>query len=142
MIFDASDRLDLEALHVQALELALRRAGFPTLLLSFGLPPERAARAIRAVTPSAFVFAGGDATLEVVGRLMYAVKQVGSSAPVLEYRESMPVKGERSVPSLGNAPADAVERLRGLLDDDQPLTKHRPAAAAESEPGQIVRSHA
>ncbi len=142
VIFDASDRLDMEALHVQALELALRRASFPTLLLSFGLPPERAARAIRAVTPSAFVFAGGDATLEVVGRLMYAVKQVGSSAPVVEYRESMPVKGERSVPSLGNAPSEAVERLRGMLDDDQPLTAPTRAAGAEAEPGEIVRSHA
>ena len=88
------------------------------------------------------MFAGGDATLEVVGRLMYAVKQVGSSAPVLEYRESMPVKGERSVPSLGNAPTEAVDRLRGALDDDQPIGKPAPAASAESEPGEIVRSHA
>jgi DNA-binding transcriptional MerR regulator len=121
VIFDASDRLDLEALHVQALELALRRAGYPTLLLSFGLAAERAARAMRACRPSAFVFCGGDATLEVVGRLVYAVRQVGSRAPVLEYRESMPVTGEHSVPTLGTSPSEAVGRLRELLEPQRPV---------------------
>ncbi len=104
--------------------------GFPTLLLSFGLAADRAARAIRAISPSAFVFCGGDATLEVVGRLMYAVKQVGSSAPVLEYRESMPVKGERSVPTLGNGPTEAVERMRELIDGERiEVAPARPRAA-------------
>src|SRR5918998_992978 len=78
LLFDSSPRLDLESLHVQALELGLRRAGFRTLLLAFDLPPERVVRAIRALDPTAFVFCGGEATLEVVGRLVYTVRQVGS----------------------------------------------------------------
>jgi MerR family transcriptional regulator, light-induced transcriptional regulator len=116
LLFDSSPRLDLESLHVQALELALRRAGFRTLLLAFDLPPERVVRAIRALDPTAFIFCGGEATLEVVGRLVYTVRQVGSAAPVFEYREAMPVTGETGIPSLGSAPSEAVDRLKDYVD--------------------------
>ena len=116
LIFDSSERLDFEALQVQALELGLRRAGFRTLLLAFDLPPERVVRAMRALDPTAFVFCGGEATLDVVGRLVYTVRQVGSAAPVFEYRESMPVSGEHAIPSLGAAPSEAVDRLKGYVD--------------------------
>ena len=116
LLFDSSPRLDLESLHVQALELGLRRAGFRTLLLAFNLPPERVVRAIRALDPTAFLFCGGDATLDVVGRLVYTVRQVGSAAPVFEYREAMPVTGDHGIPSLGSMPLEAVERLKGYVD--------------------------
>jgi DNA-binding transcriptional MerR regulator len=116
LIFDSSARLDLESLHVQALELGLRRSGFRTLLLAFDLPPERIVRAMRALDPTAFVFCGGEATLDVVGRLVYTVRQVGSAAPVFEYRESMPVTGDHSIPSLGASPTEAVDRLKGYVD--------------------------
>jgi MerR family transcriptional regulator, light-induced transcriptional regulator len=116
LLFDSSKRLDLESLHVQALELGLRRAGFRTLLLAFDLPPERIVRAIRALDPTAFVFCGGDATLDIVGRLVYTVRQVGSAGPVFEYREAMPVTGDHGIPSLGSSPVEAVERLKGYVD--------------------------
>jgi hypothetical protein len=116
LIFDSSDRLDLESLHVQGLELGLRRAGFRTLLLAFDLPPERIVRAMRSLEPTAFVFCGGDSTLEVVGRLVYTVRQVGSVAPVFEYRESMPVTGDHAIPSLGSTPTEAAERLKAYVD--------------------------
>ena len=116
LLFDSSRSLDIESLQVQALELAIRRAGFRSLLLSFDLQPERVARAMRALDPMAFVFCGGGADLEVVGRLVYTVRQVGSAAPVFEYRESMPVTGDHSIPTLGSAPSEAVERLRAYVD--------------------------
>jgi MerR family transcriptional regulator, light-induced transcriptional regulator len=116
LLFDSSERLDHESLHVQALELGLRRAGFKTLLLSFDLPPERIVRAMRSLEPTAYVFCGGEATLEVVGRLVYTVRQVGSAAPVFEYRESMPVTGEHSIPSLGAKPTEAADRLKAYVD--------------------------
>src|ERR687887_473927 len=116
LIFDSCKRLDLEALHVQALELGLRRGGFRTLLLAFDLPPQRVVRAMRALDPTAFVFCGGQATLDVVGRPVYTVRQVGSAAPVFEYRESMPVTGEHAIPSLGATPAEASERLKAYVD--------------------------
>jgi DNA-binding transcriptional MerR regulator len=116
ILFDASGGLDLESLHVQALELAIRRAGFRSILLSFDLPPERVARAMRAVEPTAFVFCGGEATLEVLGRLVYTVRQVGSAAPVFEYREAMPVTGDHSIPSLGTMPTEAAQNLKQYVD--------------------------
>jgi MerR family transcriptional regulator, light-induced transcriptional regulator len=116
LVFDSSNSLDIEALNVQALELALRRAGFRTLLLAFDLPPERIVRAMRALDPIAFVFCGGEATLEVVGRLVYTIRQVGSAAPVFEYRESMPVSGDHAIPSLGATPTEAVDRLKAYVD--------------------------
>jgi DNA-binding transcriptional MerR regulator len=116
LMFDSSRRLDLDSLHVQALELGLRRAGFRTLLLAFDLPPERVVRPVRALDPTAFVFCGGEATLDIVGRLVYTVRQVGSAAPVFEYREAMPVTGDHGIPSLGSTPVEAVERLKAYVD--------------------------
>jgi DNA-binding transcriptional MerR regulator len=116
LLFDSSPRLDLESIHVQALELGLRRAGFRTLLLAFDLPPERMVRAVRALDPTAFVFCGGEATLDVVGRLVYTVRQVGSAAPVFEYREAMPIARDQGIPSLGSTPVEAVDRLKAYVD--------------------------
>lgn len=134
ILFDASERLDLESLHVQALDLAVRRAGFPSLLLSFDLPPERVARAMRAVEPTAFVFCGGEATLEVLGRLVYTVRQVGSAAPVFEYREAMPVTGDHSIPSLGMTPTEAADNLKQYVDTGK--IEHVKVVEAEESPGE------
>jgi MerR family transcriptional regulator, light-induced transcriptional regulator len=115
LLFDSSTRLDLESLHMQALELCMRRAGFRTLLFALDLPPERVVRAIRLIDPTAFVFCGGEATLDVVGRLVYTLRQVGSVAPVFEYREAMPVTGDHGIPSLGGTPIEAVNRLKAYV---------------------------
>lgn len=116
LLFDSSRALGSEVLHVQALELALRRAGFRVLLLSVALAQERVARAMRALDPSAMVLCGSGATLDAVGRLVYAVRQMGSQAPLYEYRGAMPVTGSHSVPSLGEMPTDAVRHLRARVD--------------------------
>jgi hypothetical protein len=52
----------------------------------------------------------------VVGRRGYTLRQVGSAAPVFEYREAMPVTGDHGIPSLGAMPVEAVERLKGYVD--------------------------
>ncbi|HEV7847249.1 MAG TPA: hypothetical protein VGO83_13430, partial [Thermoleophilaceae bacterium] len=137
LLFDSSPRLDIESLHVQALELGLRRAGFRTLLLAFDLPPERVVRAIRALDPTAFVFCGGDATLDIVGRLVYTVRQVGSAAPVFEYREAMPVTGDHGIPSLGSMPVEAAERLKGYVDSGRIEQVAVVPEAVPGEPGRI-----
>jgi DNA-binding transcriptional MerR regulator len=116
LLFDASPRLGEESLHVQALELALRRAGFRVLLLSVALAQERLTRALRALEPSALVLCGSGATLDTVGRLVYGVRQTGYDAPLYEYRGSMPVTGGHNVPSLGDSPTDAVRRIKLTLD--------------------------
>jgi MerR family transcriptional regulator, light-induced transcriptional regulator len=116
LLFDSSPMLGSEALHVQALELALRRAGFRVLLLSVSLGQERVGRAMRALDPAALVLCGSGATLDIVGRLVYGIRQLGSSAPLFEYRGSMPVSGSHNVPSLGESPSDATQRLKSLAD--------------------------
>src|ERR671933_53255 len=116
LIFDSSARLDLESLHVQALELGLRRAGFRVLLLSVGLAQERMTRAMRALDPTALVLCGMGATLDVVGRLVYTVRQLGSSAPLFEYRGAMPVSGSHKIPSLGATPSEAVRNMKAMVD--------------------------
>ena len=115
-LFDSSPLLDVEALHVQALELALRRSGFRVLMLSIGLPQERVARAMRALEPSALVLCGNGATLDVVGRLVYTARQLNREAPVLEYRDAMPVSGKHSIRSLGARPTEAAENLKAVCD--------------------------
>jgi DNA-binding transcriptional MerR regulator len=115
LLFDSSRGLDLESIHVQALELSLRRAGFRVLLLSVGLPQDRVGRALRALDPGAVVLCGSGASLDVVGRLVYAVRQGHDPASLYEYRDAMPVSGGHSVPSLGRLPIEATARLRELL---------------------------
>ena len=125
LLFDSSPALSAESLHVQALELALRRAGFRVLLLSVSLAQERLSRAMRALNPAALVLCGSGATLDVVGRLVYGIRQLGSNAPLLEYRSSMPVTGGHRVPSLGERPTDAVRNFRTLIESK---ARHRLAS--------------
>jgi MerR family transcriptional regulator, light-induced transcriptional regulator len=124
LLFDSSPALGAEALHVQALELALRRAGFRVLLLSVALAQERVTRAMRALEPSALVLCGSSATLDAVGRLVYAVRQTGSKAPLYEYRGAMPVSGSHRVPSLGETPAAAVRHLRARVEGPPQQQRH------------------
>jgi DNA-binding transcriptional MerR regulator len=130
LLFDASAGLSVEGLHVQALELALRRAGFRVLLLSIGLAQERVSRAMRALDPTALVLCGKGATLDTVGRLVYAVRQHGSAAPLYEYRGSMPVTGSHTIPSLGQAPSEATQLLKTSLEATAGSAEHRLSAIA------------
>ena len=91
------------------------------------------------------MFCGGEATLEVVGRLVYTVRQVGSAAPVFEYRESMPVTGDHAIPSLGSTPTEAAERLKAYVDSGriEPVVtvpeSEKAAEAAAEAPDTAVR---
>ena len=116
LLFDSSAKLDMESLHVQALELSLRRAGFRVLLLSMSLAQERLSRAMRALDPMALVVCGSGATLDVVGRLVYAVRHTGASARVYEYRDAMPVSGSHAVPTLGGKPSEAAVAMKAVAD--------------------------
>jgi MerR family transcriptional regulator, light-induced transcriptional regulator len=136
LLFDSSPRLDLESLHVQALELALRRGGFRVLLLSMTLAQERLSRAMRALDPTALVVCGSGATLDVVGRLVYAVRHTGSSARVYEYREAMPVAGSHAIPSIGATPIEATTHMKAIADGRRIDT----AAEMPAEIGQLRSS--
>jgi DNA-binding transcriptional MerR regulator len=111
LIFDASGPLDLDALHIQALELALRRSGVRTLALSVELDSDRVSRAVRALHPTAVVLAGRHAPLDVLGRLVFAARRHAPGVEVLDYRGALPHTGASTVTRLGDGPLAARDTL-------------------------------
>jgi DNA-binding transcriptional MerR regulator len=115
LIFDASRPTDMDALHVQALELFVRRAGLRVLTLPVDLDSTRVGNALRALNPSAMVLGGGGASLDAIGRLVYAARQSTGELDVLDYRGALPDTGASTVARIGPGPADALGMLRELL---------------------------
>jgi len=117
VIFDASTSRDLEALHVQALELALRRRGLRTLTISVALDPARMARALHAVEPRAIVLAGHGADLDALGRLVFGARRIGGDQLlVCDFRRALPDSGASTVTRLGDRPLAACEHLIDALE--------------------------
>jgi MerR family transcriptional regulator, light-induced transcriptional regulator len=127
LVFDASGPNDLDALHAQALELLLRRAGLRTLTLTAAIEPTRLARAVRALTPQAVVLTGRRATLDATGRLVYAVRGVVEGAAVFDYRGAVPDTGASTVLRLGKTPMAAVDSLLARLDAVRADSQSQPA---------------
>jgi DNA-binding transcriptional MerR regulator len=115
LIFDASRPLDIDALHVQALELCVRRAGLRVLTLPVDLDSTRVGNALRALDPQAVVLGGRGASLETIGRLVYATRQSAGELRVLDYRGALPCTGASTVPRIGPGPMEAVRMLREHL---------------------------
>jgi MerR family transcriptional regulator, light-induced transcriptional regulator len=118
MIFDASRPPDIDALHIQALELFLRRAGLRVLTLPFDLQPARLSSALQALRPGAVVLSGVHASLDALGRLIYAVRQAGGQVEVLDFRGALPDTGAATVTRLGEEPETAMVMLRERLSTD------------------------
>jgi hypothetical protein len=117
LIFDASAPCDMDALHAQALELCLRRRGLRTLTLTLALDPSRLTRALHALSPRAVVLTGGRASLDVLGRLVYAARRIGGDqVAVFDFRGAVPTAGASTVPRLGDAPLAAAAQLIAELE--------------------------
>ena len=116
LLLDATRPLDLDALHAQSLELVVRRAGRRTLALSIDLDPLRIGRALVALKPSAVVLVGRHATLDTIGRLVYAARRSGTDVGVYDFRGALPHAGATTVPRLGERPLAAREKLLADLD--------------------------
>jgi DNA-binding transcriptional MerR regulator len=135
LVLDASARLDLDALHAQALEVLLRRSGLRTLSLSPAIEPARLGRALRALDPAAVVLTGRRVTLDSIGRLVYAVRSIVHEVAVFDFRGAVPDTGASTVVRLGARPTPACEMLVGRLDDAA-------SAAAAARSGQAVVPYA
>ena len=121
----------MDALHAQALELCLRRRGLRTLTLTVALDPGRLTRALHALTPRAVVLTGRRASLDGLGRLVYAARRIGGDAvTVYDFRGALPTTGASTVPRLGDEPLAACEQLVEGLEDRAPAADERPALAA------------
>jgi DNA-binding transcriptional MerR regulator len=116
LIFDASVACELDALHAQALEVILRRAGLRTLSLTPAIEPSRLGRALRALDPQAVILTGRRVSLDAIGRLVYAVRSVAREVAVFDYRGAVPDTGASTVCRLGEAPVAARDRLLPQLD--------------------------
>jgi DNA-binding transcriptional MerR regulator len=136
LIFDASRPMDVDALHVQALELFVRRAGLRVLTLPIALDSTRVGAALRALRPQAMVLAGRCSSLEAIGRVVYATRQSGGELQVLDYRGALPDTGASTVMRLGPGPAEAVRTLReylaSLSEASRAAPAPQPAAASAS----------
>lgn len=115
LIFDASQSMDIDSLYVQALELLLRRAGLRVLTLPVDLDSTRIGSALRALHPQAMVLGGRCASLDAVGRVVYATRQSGGELQVFDYRGALPDTGASTVTRIGPEPSEAVWVLREQL---------------------------
>ena len=131
LIFDGSAPGSLDALHAQALELVLRRAGVRTLSLTPAIEPNRLGRALRALEPNAVVLTGRAVALDAIGRLVYAVRSVVQQVVVFDYRGAVPDTGASTVTRLGASPTEARDLLLARLDGvAAPVAANTPVAVA------------
>ena len=129
LLFDASQLFDFDALHAQALELALRRGGLRTLTLSVELDPTRLARALRALQPRAVVLTGHRASMDSLGRLVYAARRGEHPVEVFDYRGALPDTGASTVARLGGSPLAARDIVLDALAAAERTAAQRSAAA-------------
>jgi MerR family transcriptional regulator, light-induced transcriptional regulator len=112
LLLDSSNGQDAEAVHTQALDLALRRAGFRVLVLSNDLGDDRLERALGALDPTAIVLCGPGADTPGAVRLVRKIREVGFDAPLFGFRASGLI-GD-AVPAAGERPSEVT----GMLNAD------------------------
>jgi DNA-binding transcriptional MerR regulator len=112
LLLDASRDSEAEAVHAQALDLALRRAGFRVLMLSDELGEERMERALRALDPTAIVLCGPGADTPSAVQLVRRIREAGFDSPLLAFRASGLI-GD-AIPSAGERPSEVT----GMLNAD------------------------
>lgn len=116
LVFDATAPVDLDALHAQAFELALRRSGLRVLSLTVTTDPARTVRALHALSPAAIVVTGQRASRDALARLVYTARRQGREGLcVLDYRGALGATGASTVQSLGDAPLAARDALLRAL---------------------------
>ena len=112
LLLDASRGSDPEAVHAQALDLALRRAGFRVLMLSDDLAEKRMERALAALEPTAILICGPNAETQSAVALVRRIREAGFDAPLWGFRASGLI-GD-AIPSAGERPSEVT----GLLNAD------------------------
>jgi DNA-binding transcriptional MerR regulator len=109
LLLDSSHGQDAEEVHMQALDLALRRAGFRVLVLSNELGDERLERALGALDPTAIVLCGPGAETQDAVRLVRKIRELGFVAPLYGFRADGLIGA--AVPSAGERPSEVTGML-------------------------------
>lgn len=113
LLLDSSHGSEAEGVHNQALDLALRRAGFRVLALSDELGEERMARALQALDPTAIVLCGPGADTQPAIALVRKVRDAGSDAPLFGFRLDGLI-GD-AIASAGERPSQVTAMLNSEL---------------------------
>lgn len=112
LLLDSSEGQSAEEVYTQALDLALRRAGFRVLMLSDELGEERMERALGALEPTAIVLCGPGAETREAVQLVRKIRDAGYDAPLYGFRAAGLI-GD-AIPSAGERPSEVT----GLLNAD------------------------
>jgi DNA-binding transcriptional MerR regulator len=142
LLFDATAPCDLDSLHAQSLEVMLRRAGLRTLSLTPSVEPARLGRAVRALGPTALVLTGKRASLDSIGRLVYAVRGTVQEVAVFDYRGAVPDTGASTVRRLGESPIAARDLLLAQIDAPERAMAPAKREAAAEAPAALALRHA
>jgi hypothetical protein len=118
VVFEATGLCDPDSLHAQALELALRRRGLRTLVLPVTVAPERTAGALQAVVAGAVVLTGRRASLDALGRLVFAARRAAQPRlAVVDFRGALPETGASAVARLDARAGVAAGELHARLEE-------------------------
>jgi MerR family transcriptional regulator, light-induced transcriptional regulator len=116
LIFDASATCDPDALHAQALELFLRRAGVRTLMLTAELDAGRLAHVLQVLNPRLVVLTGRRSWLDALSRIAYQSRRAAEDVDVLDFRGALPESAAKGVPRLGPSALGARDLLLTRLN--------------------------
>jgi len=116
LIFDASGSCDIDALHAQALELCLRRAGIRTLLLTAELDASRLTHVLQALNPRLVVLTGRRAWRDALSRIAYQTRGTVDVVEVLDFRGALGESDPSPVPRLGQSAVGARDLLLARLN--------------------------
>jgi hypothetical protein len=126
VVLDGTAGGSVEALRVQALDLALRRAGVLPITVDADLQASELGRAIGRIAPAALVLSGRGVPLDRLGRLVFAAQRaVGGELPVLDFHGPLVEARTTGVERLDPAPLVARSRLLQLLDGDDREAPYR-----------------
>jgi DNA-binding transcriptional MerR regulator len=112
LLLDSSSGQEAEAVHAQALDLTLRRAGFRVLMLSSELGDERLERALAALDPTALVLCGPGADTKAAVAMVRRIRDAGFEAPLYGFRAGGLI-GD-AIPPAGDVPSEVT----GMLNAD------------------------
>ena len=131
LIFDASGSCDIDALHAQALELCLRRAGMRTLMLTAELDPSRLSHVLHTLNPRLVVLTGRRAWLDALGRIAYQARRMSEDVEILDFRGALQEADASAVPRLGTSALGARDLLLARLNGPHASTARRRPTLAQ-----------
>ena len=119
LLLETGEDAGVEAVHAQALDLALRRAGFRVLALSSDLGGDRLERALSALEPTAIVLCGPQAADTDANGLLREIPATASQTPLYAFRVPG-LHGDQGIPV-----ADLPSQITQALNSTAPARRQR-----------------